>query len=186
MAKNKKLDVIYIIRCIFICISFCTYNDVKAQHMVARPIPFFYQLYSNEVFDIYQDRTGYLWFGMTSGLARYDGYRLHTFRSNYKHPDLLSDNRVVYITDNDRYVWIATGVGITLYDKQTWKTTKILDKKIKDLAITDIVTNPSTPDFDKMCTYKITYPNFQAFSKNNLCKWVTQRLFFVSLHHVCT
>ena len=45
---------------------------------------------------------------------------------------------------------------------------------------------PFTPDFDKMCTYKITYPNFQAFSKNNLCKWVTQRLFFVSLHHVCT
>ena len=68
MAKNKNLDVIYIIRCIFICISFCTYNDVKAQHMVARPIPFFYQLYSNEVFDIYQDRTGYLWFGMTSGM----------------------------------------------------------------------------------------------------------------------
>ena len=24
------------------------------------------------------------------------------------------------------------------------------------------------PDFDKMCTYKITYPHFQAFSKNNL------------------
>lgn len=44
----------------------------------------------------------------------------------------------------------------------------------------------NAPDFDKMCTYKITYPNFQAFSKNNLCKWVTQRLFFVSLHHVCT
>lgn len=43
-----------------------------------------------------------------------------------------------------------------------------------------------SPDFDKMCTYKITYPNFQAFSKNNLCKWVMQRLFFVSLHHVCT
>lgn len=146
MAKNKNLDVICIIRCIFICISFCSCNYVKAQHMVARPIPFFYQLYSNEVFDIYQDRTGYLWFGMTSGLARYDGYRLHTFRSNYKHSDLLSDNRVVYITDNDRYVWIATGVGITLYDKQTWKTTKILDKRIKDLAITDIVTNPSTEE----------------------------------------
>ena len=46
--------------------------------------------------------------------------------------------------------------------------------------------SPNNPDFDKMCTYKITYPNFQAFSKNNLCKWVTQRLFFVSLHHVCT
>lgn len=48
------------------------------------------------------------------------------------------------------------------------------------------ILNAPNPDFDKMCTYKITYPNFQAFSKNNLCKWVTQRLFFVSLHHVCT
>ncbi|MBV3415519.1 hypothetical protein KSW79_14175, partial [Prevotella copri] len=26
----------------------------------------------------------------------------------------------------------------------------------------------AAPDFDKMCTYKITYPHFQAFSKNNL------------------
>ena len=54
---------------------------------------------------------------------------------------------------------------------------KIFRKKIQ---------KSKSPDFDKMCTYKITYPNFQAFSKNNLCKWVTQRLFFVSLHHVCT
>lgn len=128
------------------CISLFTYSYVKAQHIVARPIPFFYQLFSNEVFDIYQDRTGYLWFGMTSGLARYDGYRLHTFRSNYKHPELLSDNHVAYITDNDRYVWIATGVGITLYDKYTWKTTKIEDERINKLAITDIVTNPSTEE----------------------------------------
>ncbi len=54
------------------------------------------------------------------------------------------------------------------------------------MAKVQIKSEKLTPDFDKMCTYKITYPNFQAFSKNNLCKWVTQRLFFVSLHHVCT
>ena len=55
-----------------------------------------------------------------------------------------------------------------------------------DVEIVKPLDSIISPDFDKMCTYKITYPNFQAFSKNNLCKWVTQRLFFVSLHHVCT
>ena len=54
------------------------------------------------------------------------------------------------------------------------------------LLLSAVAKAKTFPDFDKMCTYKITYPNFQAFSKNNLCKWVTQRLFFVSLHHVCT
>ena len=57
---------------------------------------------------------------------------------------------------------------------------------VANLATGSVSLSILAPDFDKMCTYKITYPNFQAFSKNNLCKWVTQRLFFVSLHHVCT
>ena len=58
--------------------------------------------------------------------------------------------------------------------------------KVVSSENTRLAKDDTFPDFDKMCTYKITYPNFQAFSKNNLCKWVTQRLFFVSLHHVCT
>lgn len=119
---------------------------VWAQHILARPFPFYYQLYSNEVFDIYQDRMGYLWFGMTSGLARYDGHNLHTFRSDYQHPSLLADNRIVYITDNSRYVWISTGAGVTLYDKLTWKTSKVMDKRIDGQSITDIKANPMTDE----------------------------------------
>ncbi len=119
---------------------------VWAQHILARPFPFYYQLYSNEVFDIYQDRMGYLWFGMTSGLARYDGHNLHTFRSDYQHPNLLTDNRIVYITDNSRYVWISTGAGVSLYDKLTWKTSKVMDKRIDGQSITDIKANPMTDE----------------------------------------
>lgn len=121
-------------------------SEAKAQHIVARPFPFFYQLYSYEVFDIYQDRTGYLWFGMTSGLARYDGYRLHTFRSDYTHPNLLVSNAIVYVTDNDRYVWVGTDRGVTMYDKQTWKTTHITDKRIDGHTVTDITCTPVTEE----------------------------------------
>ena len=78
--------------------------------------------------------------------------------------------------ENGKYYLYCTGHGIT----QMTST----DRKHWTIVPQGVLKN--SPDFDKMCTYKITYPNFQAFSKNNLCKWVTQRLFFVSLHHVCT
>ena len=72
---------------------------------------------------------------------------------------------------------------ISNYEDGLSNVCRIIQKHLRCNIITCALSNP---DFDKMCTYKITYPNFQAFSKNNLCKWVTQRLFFVSLHHVCT
>ena len=90
----------YLILCLFLL---CGELLVCAQHMLSRQFPFFYQLSSNEIFDIYQDRTGYLWIGTTNGLARYDGYGLQTFRSDYKNLNLLSDNSIVCITDNDMY-----------------------------------------------------------------------------------
>ena len=44
-----------------------------------------------------------------------------------------------------------------------------MDKRLMTLvAGLTLSTGMAFPDFDKMCTYKITYPHFQAFSKNNL------------------
>ncbi len=119
-------------------------NHVRGQTIVARPFPFYYQLYSNEVFDIYQDRTGYLWFGMTSALARYDGHYLRTFRSDYNHPQKLGNNIVTYITDNANYLWVGTNSGITLYDKNSWKTSQIEDSRIAGHVVNDIKSDPAT------------------------------------------
>lgn len=100
---------------------------------------FFYQLSSNEIFDIYQDIEGYLWIGTTNGLARYDGFRLQPFRSDYKNLNLLTNNSISNIVDNSRYVWIGTWKGLNLYDKQTCKIipfpdTRLLDKGINYMA----------------------------------------------------
>ena len=51
-------------------------SNLYAQHIISSRLPFFYELASNEIFDIYQDKEGYLWIGTTNGLARYDGYRM--------------------------------------------------------------------------------------------------------------
>lgn len=125
----------YLILCLFLL---CGELLVCAQHMLSRQFPFFYQLSSNEIFDIYQDRTGYLWIGTTNGLARYDGYGLQTFRSDYKNLNLLSDNSIVCITDNDVYVWIATRKGVNLYNKQTCQVIPFPDERLRNLSLIHI------------------------------------------------
>src|SRR5258708_37923087 len=42
------------------------------------------------VTQIIQDRTGFMWFGTTDGLKRYDGYRIREFRPEADDPASLS------------------------------------------------------------------------------------------------
>lgn len=111
----------------------------KAQTMIARQFPFFYQLYSNEITDVYQDREGYVWIGTTDGISRYDGHRIVTFRNHYGTPALLAGNRVSFITDNSRYVWIGSNGGITLFDKTRRTFRRLSDPRLQKGFLSDIV-----------------------------------------------
>ena len=72
----------------------------------------------------------------TNGLARYDGFRLQPFRSDYKNLNLLTNNSISNIVDNSRYVWIGTWKGLNLYDKQTCK---IIPFRIQDVWIRGLI-----------------------------------------------
>lgn len=115
-------------------------HSVWAQHIISKQLPFFYQLSSNEIFDIYQDKEGYLWIGTTNGLARYDGYSLQPFRSDYKNLNLLTSNTISIITDNEWYVWIGTRKGLNLYDKQTCRILPFPDAAFRDKNINYMAT----------------------------------------------
>lgn len=105
---------IYYIRLLFAILLLMASYEAMAQTMIAKPFPFFYQLFSNEIFDIHQDKDGYMWIGTTDGLSRYDGVQLHTFRNDFEHANMLTDNTVVYMADNDQYLWVGTAKGVTL------------------------------------------------------------------------
>jgi ligand-binding sensor domain-containing protein len=51
---------------------------------------------SNEVYDVHQDRDGYIWFATDHGIARFDGYEFKAY-STY---DGLSDNTVFGFTED--------------------------------------------------------------------------------------
>lgn len=115
-------------------------------HIVAHPFPFFYRLYSNEVFDIHQDSEGYIWLGTTSALVRYDGYNLRTFRRDYSRPKLLTNNGITYMDDTKRYLWVGTAKGVTIYDKFTYRTHKLKDHHIDNHPIDDVAVDHSTDE----------------------------------------
>lgn len=103
--------------------------------LVVRPFPFFRQLPSNEIWAMYQDGQGFLWIGTTDGIARYDGFQTQTFKNDYRHPGWITDNRVVGFAETKENVWIGTAKGVTLFNKETWRLSPAVDKRLKDVPV---------------------------------------------------
>ncbi|GHV05495.1 hybrid sensor histidine kinase/response regulator [Bacteroidia bacterium] len=75
-------------------------------------------LLNSEVKCIYKDRTGFIWFGTPSGLNRYDGYDIITYKQNLDtETNLTSNNDIEKIQEAvDGKLWIKTRSGYTIYD----------------------------------------------------------------------
>ncbi len=110
-----------------------------AQTIVSKPVPFSYDLTSNEIWNFSQDQQGYIWVATSGGVARYDGSRLATFRNDYRHPAILSDNDATIVTDGGRYLWIGTRKGVTLVDKDDYRFFRPADRALQTVNASEIV-----------------------------------------------
>lgn len=73
------------------------------------------------VFCILQDHRGFLWLGMETGLARYDGYTFKTYRHDPADTTSISSNiiRALY-QDESGMIWVGTdGGGLCRFDPRT-------------------------------------------------------------------
>jgi len=78
-------------------------------------------LSQSSIFDIYQDKQGFLWFATQDGLNRYDGYSFLVMRHDPRDSNSISDNYVQVIREDDfGYLWMGTvGGGLNQYDPRT-------------------------------------------------------------------
>jgi ligand-binding sensor domain-containing protein len=71
----------------------------------------------NKVFDITQDKDGFIWMATEDGLNRYDGKSFVIYRKKLADPTSIADNlvRKVFI-DNDDVLWVGTDKGLSKYN----------------------------------------------------------------------
>lgn len=106
-----------------------------AQAIWPADFPFARQLPSNEMTCLHQDADGFIWTGTTGGLARYDGYHLQIFQSDYQSPSRLTHNHITCITEDSLHLWVGTDKGLNLIDKQTYQTSTPAEKVLQEKRI---------------------------------------------------
>lgn len=74
---------------------------------------------NNLVHCIYQDQGGWIWFGTSQGLCRFDGYQFMNFKNDPDNPRSLRGDLVrVIFEDSHGTLWIGTeGGGLNLFDR---------------------------------------------------------------------
>ena len=73
------------------------------------------------IFDLTQDRSGFIWVTTKDGLNRYDGHTFRVFTHDPDNPYSLSDNScTALLLDRQGRLWIGTlSHGLNLYDERT-------------------------------------------------------------------
>lgn len=79
------------------------------------------------VYSVMQDRRGYIWFGTSGGLDRYDGYGYRSYRYDLFNPHGLSGMRVTCLAeDSTGAIWAGTYAGgLNRLDRSTDRFTQL-------------------------------------------------------------
>ena len=76
------------------------------------------QLSSNQITNICQDRTGYIWVGTEFGLNKYDGYRFTNYFHETDQAATISSNVISFLfLDSQGSLWVGTQKGLDRYDE---------------------------------------------------------------------
>ncbi len=80
------------------------------------------------VFDILQDKEGFIWVATKNGLNRYDGYGFKIFANDPYNAHSLSSNTIVKLFEDSKgRIWAATeNAGLNIYDKRSGKFYRIM------------------------------------------------------------
>ena len=89
-SRSKILLVTFLSTVVVARAGFCaTGREIRFERLGVE-----HGLSDNSVYDIHQDIKGFMWFGTTDGLNRYDGYHFTVYRHNPLDSQSISINNV--------------------------------------------------------------------------------------------
>lgn len=111
-----------------------------AQNIISTELPTQNQLPTGEIYCIFQDSEGYMWYGTEGGgLCRDDGYTVKIFRADFNSPTLLESNSITCINeDKEQQIWFGTKRGAYILDKKSYQIKPLADEELKGWVIKTI------------------------------------------------
>lgn len=96
-------------------------------------------LTSSQVNCILKDGRGYMWFGTSAGLYRFDGYTFKVFQCNSQDGSSLPDSYITSIQEAlDGNLWIGTATGYCLYKPQSETFERDMKQVLAKMNINEI------------------------------------------------
>lgn len=129
MIKLNIKRILFLLAFLAVCLNSVEYAQAgrETNHIQFSRVSAYEDFPSEEVTFLLQDKKGYVWIASSSGLSRYDGYRVRTYKDNLFMPGLLTDNGIKCLAeDNRNRLWIGTGNGLNVLDMKTgdiWQPT---------------------------------------------------------------
>lgn len=95
----------------------------------------------NTVWCILQDSYGFMWFGTTDGLNRFDGQKFVVYRNEIQDPTSIGNNYVqTLFEDENKNIWVGTNSGIYIYDREQDNFSRFDTKTKYEVSISSEVT----------------------------------------------
>lgn len=151
-------------------------------------------LSQNTVYQILQDRKGFMWFGTKDGLNRYDGL---SFRVYKKENSSLGKNFITALYEDSRgNIWIGTDGGVFIYDPMFDSFTAFDRASTSGSVIRDFVTMIRSDEDDniwisvenqglfcyKLNEGKLLNPLHDSGLPNVNCFWLTGNTCWLALY----
>jgi signal transduction histidine kinase/ligand-binding sensor domain-containing protein len=84
----------------------------------------------SEVTSLYQDYTGFIWFGSSNGLYRYDGKETIVFRHDVKNKNSIPSSNIWQLSEDSHHrLWVSTQNGVAWLDSARKVFTTIFPQK---------------------------------------------------------
>jgi signal transduction histidine kinase/ligand-binding sensor domain-containing protein len=92
----------------------------------------------SSIYDIGQDKDGFIWIGTAGGLCRFDGYQMKVYKQSAQNPKAISSYKEFrFYTDSEKRMWIVSFNGISLYNSLTDDFTNVLVYAPKNVVIAE-------------------------------------------------
>ena len=92
------------------------------------------------IYDIFEDRDGFIWIGHGAGMSRYDGVEFKTFSDTLAKQRILQ-RAYVFVQAKNGIIWMGTNNGLNRFDPKTEKIEAFLPDKTDSLGLRNNLVN---------------------------------------------